>query len=130
MKTLITTILILMGLSGTSPAADWSWSKEDIAREVLSAGLTVLDWGQTKDIVGRGRIELNPILGHHPTNRAVNNYFTGVIVLHPLISAALPAYAEVFGLEIRPRLAWQYFYFGFEGAAVVSNWKGGIHVRF
>jgi hypothetical protein len=130
--TLIFTVIIFL-CSGPiiSHAADWSWSKEDTTREVVGLGLTVVDWGQTNDIVAHAdRLELNPILGTRPTKEEVRRYFTAVLILHPLISALLPSSAEVWGFQLKPRTSWQYVYIGVEATATASNWRGGLQVRY
>jgi len=112
-------------------AADWSWDRADIVREGVSAGLTVVDWGQTRGIRNHnGMIELNPILGWAPTNSAIGNYFGSVLVLHPIISALLPKDVNFAGFQLNPRLAWQYFYLGVESTAIISNFNGGLRLAF
>lgn len=132
---MIRMILILVAMLSLTPtvhAADWSWDKADVAREVAGAAITVVDWGQTNYIAGHPDryLELNPILGPHPSRTAVRNYFAGVLVLHPLISAAFPKHVTVWDCELSPRLAWQYFYLGVEATATLSNWKGGLKMEF
>lgn len=129
MKTIIA-ILFCLWASSVS-AADWKWDAMDYTREAISLGITVVDWGQTNDIRRHeGMIELNPLLGPHPSKSAVRDYFVTVLVLHPLISAALPKQAELFGCAISPRLAWQYIYLGVEATATLSNYHGGLRVSF
>jgi hypothetical protein len=125
------TAVLLLCLTTPALAADWTWSREDTVREAVGLGLTVIDYGQTMDIASRDdRVELNPILGPHPSREEVRDYFLAVIVLHPLISAALPAEANLFGYKAKPRMAWQYFYIGVEATATVSNFNGGLRLRF
>jgi len=103
----------------------------DTVREVASAGLTVVDWGQTRDIRHHGQmVELNPILGRTPTDHAIRGYFGTVLLVHPIISAILPAEATVLGVELRPRVAWQYLYLGVELTATASNYRGGLRLSF
>lgn len=129
MKWLITATLLL--LTTTAFAADWTWDAADYAREAVALGLTVIDWGQTRDIRHHaGMKELNPILGREPSDGKVNGYFTTVMILHPLITAALPKKATMFGVDLSPRTAWQYFYIGVESTAISSNWRGGLRMRF
>jgi hypothetical protein len=128
MKSLL--LLTLLLFASSSFAADWSWNKEDISLEVISAGITVVDWGQTLGIEHTRRVETNPILGDRPSRGRINRYFSAVMALHPLISAALPREAEPFGWKISPRLAWQYVYFGVEAAAISSNFRGGLRMSF
>ena len=129
-KLLLTIILIL--LPWVSSAADWGWSKTDYAREAAGLVVTAVDWGQTRYIANHPDryLELNPILGAHPSLDSVDAYFASVLVLHSLISALLPAKAEVVGFELSPRTAWQYFYIGVESTATLSNWRGGLKIDF
>jgi hypothetical protein len=128
---LLLAIVLAIGVCGSSHAADWSWSKADTAREIAGLALTVVDWGQTNDIVTRAdRLELNPILGPRPTRKEVRRYFTAVLILHPIISALLPSQAKVWGFNLKPRAAWQYIYIGVEATATVSNWHSGLQVRY
>ena len=126
-------LLLLALILTASPgiAADWTWSKEDTVREAVGLGLTILDFGQTNHIADSDdRLELNPILGPRPSREEVRDYFAAVLILHPLISYALPAKAEVWGFNLKPRTAWQYFYIGVEATAVASNWRGGLQIRY
>jgi hypothetical protein len=130
MRILMTAAIAIM-LSTPVLAADWTWSKEDTVREVVGLGLTVIDYGQTMDLATReDRVELNPILGPHPSRENVRDYFLAVLVLHPLISLALPAEADIFGYKAKPRMAWQYFYIGVEVTATASNYNGGLRLKF
>jgi hypothetical protein len=130
MKKLIITFLLLL-ITTTAMAADWSWNTKDTLLEAAAIGMTVVDWGQTRDIRNHnGRKELNPILGPHPSNAEVNRYFGIVTALHPLISLALPKKCELLGVELNPRLAWQYIYIGVEATAISSNWRGGLKLSF
>lgn len=118
-------------ITSTGYAAEWKWDAADYAREAVALGLTVVDWGQTRDIRHHaGMKELNPILGREPSDGKVNGYFATVMILHPLVTAALPKQATVLGMKISPRTAWQYFYIGVEATAISSNWNGGLRMRF
>ena len=134
MDRLIAIIFAAFLFVATAHAADadnWSWTKEDTIRQVLATTLTVIDWGQTNDIVERAdRVELNPILGPHPSKQAVQNYFLTVLVLQPAIARLLPREATVWGFDIKPRTAWQYLYIGVEWTAIASNFRGGLKIRF
>jgi len=92
MKTLYA-ILLTLTLSNTSQAAD-EWTSADVWREVVGETLIVMDWGQTRygaaDPKQRWE-EQNPWLGKHPTTKEVDRYFISWLVIHPLISHALPS---------------------------------------
>jgi hypothetical protein len=131
MKTLILAMALSLLIPSLSIAADWSWDRTDVLREVISDGITVVDWGQTRDIKNHnGHSELNAILGTHPTDAAINTYFTEVMIIHPIVSALLPKTITVWGFEIKPRMSWQYLYLGVEAATISSNYRGGIRLSF
>lgn len=124
MKSLIITVMLLL-LPMTAQADDWndwSWSKGEIALEVASAALTVIDWGQTRDIRNHsGMLELNPVLGKYPSSRAINYYFGTVLTVRPIVSMLLPKPA---------RKALQYIYIGVETAVISSNYNCGLRMSF
>jgi len=74
----------------TLAQASQPWSTQDKLMEMGFATSIVMDWGQTRDIqrwsAGNHRHEENPILGGHPSNDAINNYFISSLVLHALIA--------------------------------------------
>jgi hypothetical protein len=130
MKTIM--FCLILSLTGIPAyAADWKWDTADVLRELVAEGVTVIDWGQTRDIRHHdGHYEMNPILGRTPSNESIGKYFGTILVLHPVISALLPKEADVFGWHTHPRSAWQYIYIGVESATVISNYRGGIRMSF
>lgn len=88
MKKLITFILILF-LTGCLTTT--SMTKNEIEMEVGYSITHIIDWGQTRAISESSKfVELNPILGKHPTLSAINNYMAGTLVAHWLITYLLP----------------------------------------
>lgn len=72
-----------------SHAADWS--QADTARQAVYTSTLILDWSQTRDIARHpGKYETNVILGRHPSQREVNQYFAAAAVLHLAVSYVLP----------------------------------------
>ena len=64
------------------------WEREKIVEDLLIA-----DWAQTRGMAAGGWFrthETNPILGRHPSSRAVDLYFAGTVIAHPIIAAILP----------------------------------------
>ena len=56
-----------------------------------STALIVADYTQTHDITHRDEfIEINPILGKHPSGGRVRAYFGTVLTAHSLIATHLP----------------------------------------
>lgn len=130
-KIIIVAVFAVVVIATKAQASGWEWDAADYAREAVALGLTVVDWGQTRDIRHHaGMKELNPILGREPSDGKINGYFATVMILHPLVTAALPKQATILGLKISPRTAWQYFYIGVEATAISSNWNGGLRMRF
>lgn len=103
MKTFLAAILLFpcLCLAGDLPdlgePGPRAWSPSEIATEAATVALFVIDAGQTRDI---GPIcqrnaecqvyERNPLLGKHPSNARIRNYFTGVIAAHIAITHLLP----------------------------------------
>jgi hypothetical protein len=66
--------------------------------------------------------EVNPILGRHPSMRAVDTHFASTIVLHSAIAVVLP---------IRWRRAWQAGTLGLEAICLYRNFfEAHLTVRF
>jgi hypothetical protein len=103
--------LLVIGFLG----ACGGWSKRDTLRELAFTGVTSADWYQTNSIV-QTCSEQNPIMGHCGQNIRPNFYMPAAIVLHALVSAALPG---------KYRDAWQYTTLGAEGLQVWSNYRNG-----
>jgi len=94
------------------------WSREDSYRQVALTTLLIVDWAQTRD----PRFpEGNSILGPHPSNGRINNYFALAIFGHAVISTALPP---------SPRALWQYLWIGIEANSVYHNHSIGVKMTF
>ena len=102
-------------------AENWTWT--DTALETTYVALTVVDWGQTRNIVNSGGkySEINPILGKHPSMGEVDTLTPSAVIAHALIAMALPP---------RYRRYWQFFFIGAEGIVVLNNYKIGLHIDF
>ena len=126
--------VILLAVLVASPAYSWEpdpWSKTDIALEILSQGLLLVDWGQSLDITKRDEYyEKNAYLGKNPSRSKVNAYFALSCLTHAGITWMMPASARVFGLQFSPRRAWQYAYIGYESSFVANNYQLGLKVSF
>ena len=119
MKRVITIILVTCFLFGC--AGNRTWTKQDTAREVTWEILHVVDWQQTRYIANHRYEyhELNPILGSHPSERAVNIYMGVSAIAHPIISYALPD----------PYRKWfQYLSIGVTSGCVINNIAIGIPI--
>lgn len=98
------------------------WTTEDTYREIAAEVLLVADWGQTKDIKRhKGAFETNVYLGQHPSDGEINNYFVGVLILHPVIAYVLPK---------DWRHAFQYGTIFIEASMVNRNFGLGMQIKF
>ncbi len=105
-----------------------SWTAGEIAREAAWEALNAIDHRQTLQTArnpDRFR-ELNPILGEHPDERAVDLYFTIWMLLHPMITHALPREKTLLGTRTRPRALWQHLSLAVSGYCVVNNLRLGL----
>ncbi len=113
--------LIAALLAGQTQAADWT--TQDTALQIAVTASLYADYAQTKDIQRYPQCwEANPILGRHPTDKAIDRYFLAVAVGHAAIAYALPA-----GW---PRTTWQGAVIAIEVAQVIKNKKAGFRFSF
>ena len=90
--------------------------------ELAFAMLMLIDYWQTRDIKNHpGYYETNPLLGKHPSDARIRNYFIGATVAHAAITYALPE-------KYRP--AWQWGTIGVEAAVVLHNKGIGLKIAF
>ena len=123
------TAIILFAMLAFSSAAigaeEWfgELNHEEIIAETVFVGLAVLDWNQTLQIAKHPDeySETNFIIGEHPSEGRVNILMPAGIVLHALVTYALPR---------KYRSFWQYVWIGEEAACVYQNWRTGLTVRF
>lgn len=136
MKRILLACLLLCVCTTTTQADDWT--KMDTALQTAFVAATVADWAQTRQISSQPEFsrpadrtirsytqtryrEMNPILGEHPSTRAVNTYFVTYIITHTTISYLLP----------KPyRTIWQSVFVGVEIAYVRSNYNIGLKIKF
>jgi hypothetical protein len=115
MKTAIVTALLLAALPARA-LDPWTW--QDTAWEAGFAAVVAIDIGQTRYALDRGRYEMNPILGRHPSQVRLVGLAASSIALHAGVSALLPE---------SWRRPWQAVTVGLELGAVGMN---GAHVGF
>jgi len=72
------------------------------AQQVIVSGLIIADWLQTREIARSDEFyETNPILGRHPSQSEVNQYFLACLVGYNLLTYHLkPEGAKWFSLAI------------------------------
>ena len=109
----------------TLASATQPWSTQDKVLEMGFTASLMMDWGQTRDIkkwsAGSNRHEENPIMGMHPSNATINNYFISSLVLHAIIADQLSG---------KWRTAWQAAWIGLEVGTVQRNYALGIRLNF
>jgi hypothetical protein len=103
-------VLALMLFAGCA-----SWSRGDVARQVVFVGLVAVDYKQTQAIVARCD-ETNPIIGECGENVGLAHYFISAFLVHTLL---------VHVLVREPRRAVQYLSIGAQGATVWMNTRMG-----
>lgn len=97
-------------------------SQADIAREFAYVGTLVLDYSQTMDIKNHPKLEeKNKMLGQHPSDVKIRNYFLASALTHYVITKLLPS-------EYRPY--WQYGGIIYEGGFIISNHHIGLAFKF
>ena len=121
MKRSLLVISLLDASLGNCKAGDWT--SADTARQVAVTAALVLDAAQTRDIKNYSTTwETNPVLGAHPSDNRVRNYFIGTALGHYAVARALPA-----GW---PRQAWQYGWIAVEVVQIVKNKRAGFRMQF
>lgn len=119
MKRLCRTIWMLFMFT-TAHAGELT--KEQWLLEGVNAGLYYMDYKQTLDLKNHpGMYEMNPVLGKHPSDSKVRNYFAANLVGHTVITALLPE-------KYRP--IWQWSTITVELIVVRHNASLGIHAKF
>lgn len=98
------------------------FSSEDWARQAAFWTLLAIDYGQTRDIKNNpGMYETNPLLGKHPSDERIRNYFIGAAIGHAAIAYVLPR---------EYRVAWQWVWIGVEAGYVAHNYNIGLRTDF
>jgi len=117
-----TVFLILSLLSGRiPPSPTLAWTPGQFALATVTAAEIVVDWGQTRDALSRGRRELNPVLGSHPSSARLAVYNAVVIPGMLAVGSFLPE---------RWRTLWFATLFVMQTACVTRNVALGFNVRF
>lgn len=113
-----------------------NWTKSDTAYETVVIMLIGMDMAQTRWMArqdwkwdGNEYHERNPIFPTQPHQDALWLLPVGMII-HTLISMALPPEAHVFDYKINPRRIWQVFWIGAEVECIATNFSGGVKMEF
>lgn len=117
-------VIILLLLSSPAIASESSkWTWENTALQTIYSGLWIADWCQTLHAARNPKKyrETNKALDIHPSTNQVNRHFARWIVIHPLISLALPKEITILKIKMHPRTLWQSIYIGYEYNVVQQN---------
>lgn len=112
-------IAVMAGYTANAQSANWSTTDRNLA--VASAVLTVVDWRQTRNLVGReGYYERNLIMGKNPSIHEVNRHFLGVSLLLAGLAHFVPEYrTEILSI-----------YVGVQTINTVRNYSIGLRMNF
>jgi len=100
---------------------DYSWSGTQLNKEVIFVALMFEDYTQTKEIKEKPGIqETNPILGKHPSDSKIKNYFITTIITEVLVVHNIPSYRDTL-LDVG---------IVFEGGVTMHNAKIGLTWKF
>ena len=112
------TLLIFALLFARPGLAADEWTERQAIQQAGFTLLLAVDWAQTRDIQNHpGFQESNPILGEHPTDKEIDQYFVAAAVGHAVITHFLPT---------EWRDAWQYTWIGIEANTTVENYRLGV----
>lgn len=113
-------VMLAVMLAADAVRAD-EWTRFDTALEAGYAATVTVDWLQTRASLLHGGMELNPLLGHRPSQAMVAGYCAGNALLHAGVSWLLPS---------PYRTIWQSVTLGVEGHAVYRNYQAGVRIAF
>ena len=57
---------------------------------IASTAMLAVDWGQTREMTGRGWTEQNPLMGEHPPGHVVDMYFMSMAALNAIVYLVMP----------------------------------------
>lgn len=103
--------------------ANTNWTERDSLLQMATTTVLFLDYAQTRDIKNHDwAYEKNPLMGRHPSDVRVRNYFIGAAVGHFAVALALPA-----GWK---RTSWQAGWIALEVVQVIRNKKAGFKFSY
>lgn len=111
---------LLVLAAGCVKAGDWT--SADTARQGVVLTTFALDYGQTKDIKNHSNLhETNRLMGQHPGDARVRNYFIAAGAAHSVIAYNLPP---------EWRRSFQYSTIALELLVIAHNRQIGLHYEF
>ena len=133
MKKIIVLIILLWSTPLFAYEFAEKWDTKDTILQGVFIAESLVDLGQTLDIAKRPNEyyeKLNFLLPKHPTTGQVVVVMSGLMVVHTLISMALPPKYEVFGFDVHHRLLWQSISIVSEGGNILNNAQLGLTINF
>jgi len=114
--------ILLASIITAAGQASEPWSTKDKIMEGTFLVSLAMDWDQTSQIHKHGNMkEINSILGTHPEQSTINQYFLASALIHVAVADQLHG---------RWRTAWQATWIGLEIGTVQRNYKLGIRFNF
>ncbi len=110
----------LLALCSGAHASDWTTA--DTNRQAVVLTTFAADYAQTRDIKNHDwAYETNPLLGKHPSDNRIRNYFVGSAIIHTAVMYHLPP-------EWRKKA--QYATIALQVAVIIRNKRMGLHFQF
>ncbi len=115
------TLLLAITPRGAAAQADHSWTTAHVVLASAASLSILIDWSQTRQAMGQGWAEKNPILGTHPSSSRLAFYNMLAIGGTVGIGALLPQ---------RWRTVWFGSVIGLEAYTIAGNASLGLHIGF
>jgi hypothetical protein len=110
----------LLLCAGLAQAGDWT--DKDTAVQAVVLSTFAVDYMQTKDIKNhKWAYETNPIMGKHPSDVRIRNYFISAAVIHTAIAYKLPP---------EWRKPFQYATIAVQVVTIIKNKRMGLNYEF
>lgn len=117
----ISSIIAASVVSNCAKASD-DWTTSEINKEAATMALFAIDYAQTKDIKNHnGLYETNKLLGLHPSDTKIRNYFLGAAIGHVILVNALPSQYREYVQDGT---------IGLELVVIGNNKRIGLNVKF
>lgn len=114
-------MFLLLLLQQPTSISPHRWTPANVVAGSSAAVSLMIDWAQTRQAMRQGWEEKNPLLGDHPSSRALTTYNLLVLPTVAGVGAALPS---------RWRTWWYVFVTAVEAASITGNARLGLHVGF
>lgn len=103
----------------------WAWTPAEVGLQALSMALVWVDYSQTQWLIRQDPNKWEErnqfILGAHPDNARVNQFFIGKVAVQLLGAVAIPH---------DYRKWWQGFWIVTDGRVAYDNWQVGMQMHY